>query len=236
MKRKKFFTLIELLVVIAIIAILAAMLLPALQQSREKAKQTACMNNFKTIGAASVFYQGDFKGFLPGANNAAKRFDCHKGHTKTVYPFMVFLHLYLNYDYYIYTGVTGYRFKRWNAAMCPSDTVRNSKWPAHHYSYATSFYTNWVSSSYIKMKKPQKMRRPSQYAWVAEYQNENNDGTSLHFSATAFPLKSTAAQRPGFDFRHNGKTNLLFCDGHVASFALSKLMGSGQTYVYSDNP
>ena len=68
---KRGFTLIELLVVIAIIAILAAMLLPALSLAKQKALATSCMNDKKQLGLAWVMFASDNGELLPYNNDSS---------------------------------------------------------------------------------------------------------------------------------------------------------------------
>ena len=87
--KKHTFTLIELLVVIAIIAILAAMLLPALQSARDRAQASRCINNLKQMGTISLTYMDDHRSFWPvGSRNTDKVKDADGFYTQNyIYNF-----------------------------------------------------------------------------------------------------------------------------------------------------
>ena len=69
---KRGFTLIELLVVIAIIAMLAALLLPALSRSKQRARRTVCVNHLKQLALATVMYVMDNDSYYPSSNSTDK--------------------------------------------------------------------------------------------------------------------------------------------------------------------
>ena len=107
------FTLIELLVVIAIIAILAAMLMPALQKARERGQAVSCLSRLKQIGAAGLFYAENYNGRLPcGYRTSAD--DCFRW--------------YNNFDFLGAVGIRNSRDRKKenNFVCCPAQTPPNT--------------------------------------------------------------------------------------------------------------
>ena len=135
--KKKSFTLIELLVVIAIIAILAGMLLPALNSAREKARRSNCVSNLKQIGLAIHMYTQDWNGRLPPSKISNWAF----GGFRDVSLYWGFYQLCPEY------------VKSANVFACPSDTNffmgGSAKWndPACDWFSSYCYWGNYLQTS-----------------------------------------------------------------------------------------
>jgi prepilin-type N-terminal cleavage/methylation domain-containing protein/prepilin-type processing-associated H-X9-DG protein len=115
------FTLIELLVVIAIIAILAAMLLPALSRAKEAGRRIACLNSLKQLGLASQLYLNDNQGCYPPRGNVSR------------WPFQI----YENYG------------KNLKVLVCPTDLANALSKPSTLGSSQTNDLPDNAARSYI---------------------------------------------------------------------------------------
>jgi len=230
LKYNKSFTLIELLVVIAIIAILAALLLPALQKAKDMARQNNCLGQLRQCSFATMGYVGDYNDYLPFAYDSILH-DWSGYATPNNPAWFVLLAPYVNVP--LWTSNTWFYTLGPNAKLS-SPVIFTC--PSHKLPYPNAYPTSYAPGLRVVGSAPSDangvhrpkllgIHNPSTKAWLNEWQYQPPN-TEVEQPAVVLNEGFIIIGHPGnlFAPRHNRGGNVLFFDGHANWLPFSSVM------------
>lgn len=230
MKKAKVFTLIELLVVIAIIAILASMLLPALNNARERAKMASCASNLKQLGTSIALYVGDYEGYYPlcGLFGNFSWDDRLMGYDGRKFSQEVADWVFIqNAKIPLYHCPADNVQRKWGGNPDPSLIPRSYSMNAR---FSWNGNTRGVSGDNNYSVKDSKLYKPSRSLSLLPFAAEGNVmgcGNLTAIAANDLITNDVAtvfntAVLPHSKSVTDGKGNFLYCDGHVEDKSLAE--------------